>query len=515
MSMVLLARGIDVSPLDRVGQVSGLAGLQLRYAVLGLVLLAVVAITATARWARLSALTVRMVAAGAAGLFSGLVAGAVVVALRGTSWGLFGPVGDAGTLTAMARNLLETGWVPTTYPPGFIHALAGYAELTGSTPEHSLKVLQIVLTALYGPAVYLAWRLLLPPLWALGVGVVAALPVVETYKPYEPIALALLIPVLLLLLRHLRRSGGMSWRRLALAGVGFGLALGAIFELYSAWFVWSAPGVLAAALLVFPWRRGATRGLTLVAVTAVVFALIGHRHLLGLVEIHDSFPDRWFYYDAYVEPAYFAMGRAMPGVNVGQWPPPGELGGVGLFTVLLLAGLMAALTVAWRRTIVLALACIFAGAWIMRFLISSRMYAGNAVDFYPRTATELLYCLLLLTGFGIYYTVQRVRASTPAGWSALAVSSPVRVGVVAALLLLFASAGSAIGDRYMPRTDDSWGAAAFWSHISRQVDGKCPSYLATLGVSCLPGDMPFEEIMRRFTDGAPRPGELPHVLKPG
>jgi galactan 5-O-arabinofuranosyltransferase len=56
--------------------------------------------------------------------------------------------------------------------------------------------------------------------------------------------------------------------------------------------------------------------------------------------------DRYFYFDTSVEPAYIAMWRNdLPG-DVGPWPPPGELAGVGVFTLLLVVGLGAAVALA-------------------------------------------------------------------------------------------------------------------------------------------------------------------------
>jgi galactan 5-O-arabinofuranosyltransferase len=439
-----------------------------------------------------------------------VVAGAIVIALRGTDWGLYGPYGDASQLTSWAHSLLDNGSMPASYPPGFVHALAWYTQLTGGTPEHSLKVLQIVGTALFGPVVYLAWRLVLPPGWALGIGVVTALPLIDPYKPYTNVMLAVLIPVLLALLRLLRRSADRTWTRLVLAGAGFGVALGAIFLIYSGWFVWSAPGVLAAALLVFPWRRGWRQGLTLIAVTAVVFLAVAYRHLLGLLNLSNSTADRYFFFDTWAEPTYIAMWRGdLPGADPGPWPPPGELAGVGVFTLLLLLGLAAAIAVARRRTVVLALLCVFAGAWLLRFRFGSRMYADDAVQLYPRSTMELLYCLLLLSGFAIYYATRQFAGTA---WLRTALSSAsLRIGALAALMLLIASAGSATGDRYLPRTDNSAGMLAELSaQFTRQPNGSCAAYALEWGGCYSPGDPGYDELLARLRSNAPRPGDMPH-----
>jgi hypothetical protein len=510
--MVLLAQTINVSPLDRAGQVSGLAGLQWRFSFIALGLMTVAVLATTAKSRLLTPLMVRVVAAGMAGLATGLIAGAVVVALRGTSWGVGGPAGDALTLTAMANDLLRDGFITRGYPPGFIHALAWYSELTGSPAEHSMKVLQIVLTALFGPAAYVAWRLLLSPMWALGIGVLPALALVEPYKPYSNIMLVVLIPVVLALLRKLRRSGGLSWRHVLLSGVGFGAALGVIFLVYSGWFVWSAPGLIAAALVVFPWRTGWSRGLALIATAVAVFVLIAHRHLFWMLNPPAAALDRWFYFDTWVDPAYIAMTLPLPPANVGQWPPPGEFGGVGLFTIVLFLGLVIAIAVAFRRTVVLTLTFIVLGVWGFRFIVSSQMYADNAVRLYPRTSPELLYCLLLLGGFAIYYATETLFTSWRTAPTRVSIKvGPMRIGALVGCLLLIGSAGSAIGDRYMPRTDGSWGTLSFIAQVVPQTEGRCSAYAATWGYGCHPlGSSEFGEMMRQLAQLAPRAGELPH-----
>ncbi len=512
--MVLLARGVEVNPLDRIGQISGLAALQLRYALIAVVLLVLVVVTARVRWAAHAPAARRLVAAAAAGMFSGLVAGAILIALRGTSWGLFANYGDAGTLSQWTQTLIDTGTMKADYPPGWIHLTAWYSQLTDTAPDNALKPLQIVGTALFGPVAYLAWRLLLSPMWALALGVLPAIVLIEPYKPYTTIMLVVMVPVLLALLRRLRRAGDTTWRGIVLPALGFGAALGLIFLIYSGWFVWSAPGIVVAALVLFPWRTGWAKGLALVAITAAVFVAVSYRHLFGLLEASGSVKDRYFYWDTWTEPTYIAMWRTdLPGTT-GPWPPPGELGGVGLFTILALIGLAAAIAVARSRTIVITLTCVFAGAWLLRFHFGSQMYAADAVQLYPRSTAELLYCLLLLTGFAGYYGVRRFDAVARVR---AALSSPsLGLGVLVAAFLLLASAGSSIGDRYMPRADNSLGLLATASHLTRQTDGNCAAYAHTLGKGCFTKNDPrYHESLEELSQLSPKRGELPHPSSEG
>ena len=198
-----------------------------------------------------------------AGLTTGLIAGGILLALRGTDWPLFADAGDSGQLLRWADALLAGRPIPADYPPAMIHLIAWGSELTGDSTPRALRALQVGGTALFGPVGYLAWRLLLAPAWALAVTLVAALPLLEPYKPYTTVVLVVLVPVLIALLGELRGVADARWRRVVLVGLGAGVALGLLFVSYSGWFVWSGPGVLAAALALFPWRSAPARGLAL------------------------------------------------------------------------------------------------------------------------------------------------------------------------------------------------------------------------------------------------------------
>jgi hypothetical protein len=87
LGTVALSHSVTVDPLDRVGQVSGLAALDLRFVLLGLAVLA--ACLMTARHPRAFAVVSQLACAAIAGLATGLVAGGVLLALRGTAWPLF------------------------------------------------------------------------------------------------------------------------------------------------------------------------------------------------------------------------------------------------------------------------------------------------------------------------------------------------------------------------------------------------------------------------------------------
>ncbi|WP_156077142.1 hypothetical protein [Saccharothrix sp. NRRL B-16314] len=515
--MVLHAHGVDVDPLDRIGQISGLAALQSRFALIAVIATVLVILTARVRWRAYAPVVERIAAATAAGLFSGLVAGAVVVALDGTSYGLHATFGDSGALTAIAHYIEQHGTMEANYPPGFPHILAWTSQLTGQPPEYALKALHIGITALFGPIAYLTWRRLLSPLWALGLGIVPALPLIDPYKPYTNLMLVVLIPVLLLLLRRLRGITTRTTRQVLLSGVAFGATLGVVFLIYSGWFVWSAPGFIVAALVLCPWRTGWRKALLLVGVTSAVFVVVTARHLYGLLLASSSIKDTYFYWDTWVEPAYIAMWRGdLPGMDPGPWPPPGELGGVGLFTLLAVVGLGFAIAVARQRSAVIMLVSVFVGAWMLRFHFGSKMYAEQAVQLYPRSTAELLYCLLLLTGFAVHYEVRRRMAAGPSPRAGgqitgtrIVGSRSAAIGALTALLVVLASAGSAIGDRYMPRTDNSPGLLAMNAQMTQLLDGSCSRYAIEFGRGCYAeGDQAYFHLLRELQQAGPKVGEL-------
>ena len=497
--LLLLCARIDVDPLDRVGQVSGLAAIGLRFSVLALVLVALVLVAMHWRGGQWFGAVSRLACAAAAGLATGFVGGGLLVALDGTSWPLFADRGDAGQLARWVDGLVAGQAMPSSYPPLAVHAMAWFAELTGSSAPYALRTMEIVGTAVFAPIVYLAWRVLLRPAWALAAAVVSSSVLLDPYKPYGPLVLAVLVPVLLVLFRAVRRAPELGWGGILRQGLALGLAIGVLFLTYSGWFVWSALGAVAAVLLVFPWRTGVLRGAALVGTTAVAFGVVAAPHLIGLLRASSTVKDTYFYFDVYVEPAYIAMWRGdLPG-DVGAWPPPGELGGVGLFSVLLVIGLGVAVWLGRRRTVVIGLTMLLAGAWLMRFWFAQQMYRTQAVQLYPRTTQQILYCSILLVGCAVFFVGERLRV-----WAATA--APARPAVdrrnavpatLVAVLAFALFSGSATANRFMPSEDSgSVGYLAYVAQLVRQPDGQCPDHS---GAACADTS---DELVQRARTGA-------------
>ncbi len=496
------AATIEVNPMERIGQISAMAELQLRFALVSILLVA--AMVAAQRWgsAQLRALATRLGCAAIAGLATGLVAGGVVAALHGSPFGLWAGRDDYRALIEYIERF--DGLNNLYYPPLFPAIMQWWAELSGQPIAYGVKELQIVGTAMFGPAAYLAWRQLLRPQWALAVGVVATLPFIEPVKPYPQITLVVLVPVLVALLRRLRRSADLSLRAAALIGVGYGVVLGLVFLFYSGWFIWLAPGLLAAAALLVPWRTGLRPALTLAGSATVAFLAVSFVHLRALLSREGARSDAYFYFDVCKEPTYVATWfNDRPFYSGPWWPLPGELGGVGLFTVLLAAGAGVALMLGWRRTVVIAIGAGIVSAWLMRMWLAGNMYATGKVTLYPRTTAVVLYGLLLLTGLGVYFAAEAVRRYlernnvAPAERTRIA---PTAILVIP-LLFLFASAGSATIDKHMPnRRADSTGWFAWLAHTEKQYDtGICSPYAGEYcgeqfywpeNTPCAPGRIP-------------------------
>ncbi|MDQ3300510.1 MAG: hypothetical protein M3619_28355, partial [Myxococcota bacterium] len=438
---------IRVYPLDRLGQISALASLALRFFVFGIALVLALVLVARYRPARFEA-TSRLVCAAVAGLVTAFIAGGILVALRGTPWGLNGMGGDVGILAQRAAGLHRGEPLPPLYPPLALHVLHYYSDLMDLSTGHAIKHLQILGTAAFGPVAYLSWRLLLRAPWALAIGVISVLPLVEPYKPFSNLVLVVFVPLCLLFLQHLRDIAVRSSLEITRAAIAFGIAFGVLCLTYSGWFQWAAPGLFVATLVLFPWKLAPRKATLFMAITGAAFALISGRYLAGLFDPAAAVVDNYVYFDVKAEPMYIAMWRGdAPGI-VGVWPPIGELGGVGLFTIVLVIGLGGAIALGRKTPVLIGTVAMLAGAWLLRFYYARTMWDTKLVQLYPRTTIIITYCLLVLAGYAVYWWVQRRPADSAVR------SRASLIGAVTALLLLFASAASSTTDRYMPLNTD-------------------------------------------------------------
>jgi len=439
---VLSCRHIAFDPENRMGQISAIATIEWRLLLCSLPLF--VALAWATRTRRFEA-TSRFVCAALAGLASATVAAGILIMLRKTHFGLGGIEGDSGVLADWAERInAGDGMYSPIYPPLQVYAIAWLAKLLAIYPIYAIKTFQILGVALVGPLAYTTWRLWFRPGAALLVGAVPSLVLIECYRPYPLLVLVAFVPVLLKFLQLVRHAATIDPARLVRCGVLIGLALGVMFLMYSGWFQWSAPGFAVAFAIVFPWKQWRNAAL-LCGVTLFTFLLVTAPYLLAVVR-SPPIRDEWVYFDALVEPAYVAMWRGgLPGNLGGPWPPVGELGGVGLFTVLLALGAGLAVARGHKRTLVLGAASILAGGWLFRFFYARSMWSSKLVQLWPRTTAELLYVMVVLSAVAVTLWLRDLDDDHPLrGRGAL-------VGAIAGTILLFGSTSSALIDKYMPK----------------------------------------------------------------
>ncbi|WP_371481040.1 hypothetical protein [Kitasatospora sp. NBC_00315] len=498
LGFAYLCRHISVNPLNRIGQVSGLAKIQQYAAILGLPVLAVLVYTAyRGRLARHQVVQ-RLACAAVAGLSTGVVAGGVVVALRGTPWPLGGQEGDPSVLVDMATYMMHGKGLPGVYPPGFPAVMAAWSEIryggVGGA-GYALHDLQIVFSALVGPMSYLAWRLVLRPFWAALIAVPAAVVFLDPIRPYSHVVMIMLVPLLAACLRELRRAGDLPLRSAALRGLAFGVTFGLLFLWYSGWYLWSAPGIGVLALFVFPWRRGrraVRQAAVFVGVTLLSAGLVGAPLLYQLVELGADSPDRYAYITTYVDPTYVLgwMSDRDGSLTFQTWPVSGELAGQTGFALLLLAGVGLGIGLGLKHIAVRTAAAALVSAWLLRFWFASHMAHDQAIQLYPRTTWIIMYSLMILAVLGLMSLVHRTTrfgdrtlASLPAtgGATRLVPRRAMRqlaAGMVCALALFATMGASWSVNRYMPadQSTDTMGLDAWRAHTIKKPDGSCPKF---------------------------------------
>lgn len=440
-TLFTFALPVKADPINRIGQVSGLATIAFRLLVVSIPLVGALVVSARVRGGAAFDTVARFVCAAFAGLTSATFAAGIVFALRGTEYGLGGTIGDVGVLCQWADSIKagDSTW-SSVYPPLQVHLLLWLSEWMNVPTTHAMKMFQVLGVLAMGPAAYAAWRLLLRPGWALGVTVVTVVVIVEPYRPYAGLVLVVLLPLLLKFLDVLQNVGTLPLQRVMQYAAIFGVGLGLLCLLYSGWYQWSAPGFVVAALIVFPWRDW-RRGALFSGIAAVLFGLCVVRYVMGFAA-GTGIKDKYFYVDALIEPTYFAMWRGGNPADT-KWQPLGELGGIGVFTLLLAVGLAIAMTHGRRNSSVIALVSIVTGCWLFRLWHAHNMWATKLVQLWPRTSQEILCGMLVLCVFAVYLVVQRAKPTST--WR----SPWATIGAVTSLMLVIMSASSATTDQYL------------------------------------------------------------------
>lgn len=456
---------IHGDPVERMGQVSGLATVAFRFILVVVPLIGALALAVRYRKGEKFDQATRYVCAALAGIASGAFAGGIAFALRGTEYGIGGTFGDVGVLASWADSIKRGDYTySSVYPPLQVYVLVWISDLFDMPTQHAIKVFQIVGVAAIGPATYAAWRLLMRPAWALGLAVVTMAVLIEPYRPYAGLVLCVLVPVLIKFLDVLRNVGEMSLHDVLKSSAVFGVGLGLLCLLYSGWYQWSAPGVVAAGLIVFPWKDW-RRGALFCGIAGILFALCVFHYVMGF-RAGPGVKDAYVYVDALQEPTYFAMWRGgAPGDE--HWMPLGELGGIGVFTLILVVGLGIAIALGRRQTSVTALVSLVVGCWLFRLWHAHNMYATKLVQLWPRTSAEILCCMLVLCVIALYLVLQRLEATSV--WR----SPSATIGAVASLAFVVMSASSTTTDLYMAR--DAEGTVGHLAWISHNLSQKHPA----------------------------------------
>ena len=454
---------VHANALDRIGQVSGMATISLRLLVIAIPLVVALIVAARVKNGTAFDTTSRLVCAAFAGLAGAAFAGGILFALRGTPFGIGGTSGDAGVLCQWADSVNRgDNSYSSVYPPLQVHLLAVLSKLLHMPTAHATKYFQVIGVAAIGPAAYAAWRMLMRPGWALAIAVISMMPQIEPYRPYAGLVLVVLLPVLIKFLDTLQQVGTLSLQHVMQYAAVFGAGLGFLCLLYSGWYQWSAPGFIVAALVAFPWRDW-RRGTLFCGIAALVFAVCVFHYVMGF-RAGSGIKDTWFSQDALTDPTYFGNLR---GGSSSRWLPLEEIGGVGVLTLMLAAGLGMALTLGRRRNSVVGLVSILAGCWALRLWHASRMWETKLVQLWPRASAEILCCMVLLALLAIHLLIERCEPTSI--WR----SRRALIASIAGLVFVIMSSSVAVTDLYAAtKTEGTFG---WLTWIAHQLSRKTPS----------------------------------------
>ncbi|MEY9962295.1 hypothetical protein ABIA33_000316 [Streptacidiphilus sp. MAP12-16] len=489
---------VRVNPMVRIGQVSGLADLQLKASIIGLPILGVLTATAFRGPLRRFKLVRRLACAALAGLASGMIGGGIAIMLNGTPWALGAQSGDPGGVQGMALEIMN-GHLPNIYPPGFPAAVAGWAELfRNGHVGYAMKDLQLLCSALAGPVTYVVWRRLLSPVWALVISATAVVVFLDPIRPYSHQVMFVLLPLAIIFLRGIGRLPERTTRDWLIRAVLIGAAFGLLFLWYSGWFLWSLPGLFVLLGFLIPWRSGKralVRVGAYIGATALGAVVVAAPLVWEVLRFGASTPDRFAYYDVYLDPSY-VMGwhTDRPGVQgAGTWiaSTDGSLAGQSAFTLLLLFAVALAVALGLRMLVVRATLTVLVSAWLMRFWFAAHMAQTQSVQLYPRTTWLIMYCLIILAVMGIMLTgravlriLEHLRQSRPDG-------GPVRIpatlgrrlaAAAVCVTALFGTMGASWSvNRYMPvdpslSNAQNMGVDAWRSQTKQTWEGGCSRF---------------------------------------
>lgn len=193
----------------------------------------------------------------AAGGFAGWTVLSLSTALRATPFPLYGLVGDAGRVTAMATRYSVTAassdmmikGLPSEYPPLFPWIVGRVSALIDVPAWRLVGHFEILFTGLAVLAGFLLWQRLFSPWLALAMTVLGLMAFPLPIKAYELMSLMVVVPWALLTFANPPR-GRLHW-------LASGLIAGLLIVTYYGWFVFGFFGL--AALAISSWRATGRR----------------------------------------------------------------------------------------------------------------------------------------------------------------------------------------------------------------------------------------------------------------
>jgi hypothetical protein len=219
----------------------------------------------------------------AAGAFAGWVVLTMHTGLHGTPFGFGGVVGDAGRLAAQAERYTTTvhsadgivASVPAGFPPLFPWLVGRASAIAGVSAWQMLGVAEALAMSLAILAGFLLWRRLLADGVALAATVATFAVFMEPSRPYQVIALVVVIPWALAAFANPPR-GRLGW----LAAGIFG---GVQILLYPPYLIASGLGILALIVLVARSAPDRARYLKHVTGVAAVSLLVSCWYFIPLL----------------------------------------------------------------------------------------------------------------------------------------------------------------------------------------------------------------------------------------
>ncbi|REE96543.1 arabinofuranosyltransferase [Thermomonospora umbrina] len=440
----------------------------------------------------------------AAGLFAAYTVLVMRTALHGTPFAFEGTWSDTGRLSAMATRYTST-WgtsdgivagVPAEYPPLFPY-LIGKASLLLDVPAwRLLQPAMIIATSAAVVASFCLWvRLVAAPV-ALAISALTLLAFPAPTKSYELVALAVTVPWLLMTVARPER-GKLHWLPAGLIGA-------LLFQWYFAYLVYSAPGVLALAWIV--WRAADDRKEYLlhlakvVGIVAVLSAWFLVPYLGAMLTGGQQVADMW--------DAPQASDNPLPFLS----PTP-----LGVAQLVGLAGLVLYRRSTWWATPMLL---ILLGTYAYRVLNMLRWVTTGHTGLYYYADHLITGCLLMAAA---------LTAATAAPQIAARLSRPAPRGAgVATLTALFVFAGFACwsawmpANRWIPQSDNvalpDFGSSSGFSRTTRQAhvqklpDLSTPRFAAEAAEAGRRSAMVPVQRIQREVERVYGPGATPRTL---